>query len=83
MRGKANCCCLARVQLSVLHPGGGRAVRRWLLSPVLKWWPPVSHLEFAIPQAFRCGDCSFLWEWTRSPVCNGTLLRARCNSFKY
>jgi hypothetical protein len=27
MRGKANCCCLARVQLSVLHPGDGRAVR--------------------------------------------------------
>jgi hypothetical protein len=26
MRGKANC-CLARVQLSVLHPGGGRAAR--------------------------------------------------------
>jgi hypothetical protein len=21
MRGKANCCCLDRVQLSVLHPG--------------------------------------------------------------
>jgi hypothetical protein len=33
MRGKANCCCLDRVQLSVLHPGNGRAVRRWLLSP--------------------------------------------------
>jgi hypothetical protein len=30
MRGKANCCCLVRVQLSVLHPGDGRAVRRWL-----------------------------------------------------
>jgi hypothetical protein len=27
MRGKANCCSLARVQLSVLHPGGGRAAR--------------------------------------------------------
>jgi hypothetical protein len=35
MRGKANCCCLARVQLSVLHPGDGRAVRRWLPSPSL------------------------------------------------
>ena len=33
MRGKANCRCRARVQLSVLHPGDGRAVRRWLLSP--------------------------------------------------
>jgi hypothetical protein len=27
MRGKANYCSLARVQLSVLHPGGGRAAR--------------------------------------------------------
>jgi hypothetical protein len=36
MRGKVNCCCLARVQLSVLHPGDGRAVRRWLLSPALR-----------------------------------------------
>jgi hypothetical protein len=26
-RGKANCCCLDRVQLSVLHPGDGRATR--------------------------------------------------------
>jgi hypothetical protein len=26
-RGKANCCCLDRVQLSVLHPGDGRVVR--------------------------------------------------------
>jgi hypothetical protein len=159
MRGKANCCCLARVQLSVLHPGDGRAVRRRLLSLALKrrpplerlptaavlasadetvsatyarglrlfgfngWfsspvrgrergpfgssvcpeaitvavlppetevvvallvqWSPASHLEFVIPQALRCGGCSFLREWTRSPVCNGTLLRARCNSFKY
>jgi hypothetical protein len=27
MRGKANCRCLARVQLSVLHPGDGGAAR--------------------------------------------------------
>jgi hypothetical protein len=27
MWGKANCCFLDRVQLSVLHPGDGRAVR--------------------------------------------------------
>jgi hypothetical protein len=27
MRGKANCCCLDRVQLSVLHPGDSRAAR--------------------------------------------------------
>jgi hypothetical protein len=158
MRRKANCCCLARVQLSVLHLGDGHAVRRWLLSLVLKWWSPLvrlptatvasadetitatcarglrlfgfngwfsspmrgcergpfsssvcpeaivaavlppetevvvvllvqwssaSHLELVILQAFWCGGCSFLREWTRSLVCNGTLLRARCNSFKY
>jgi hypothetical protein len=46
-------------------------------------WSPVRHLELVILQAFCCGGCSFLREWTRSPVCNGTLLRARCNSFKY
>jgi hypothetical protein len=27
MQGKANCCCRARVQLSILHPGDGRAAR--------------------------------------------------------
>jgi hypothetical protein len=47
MRGKANCYCLARVQLSVLHPGDGRAVRRWLLSPVLKWGLPLVRLPTA------------------------------------
>jgi hypothetical protein len=29
MRGKANCCCLDRVQLSVLHPGR-RSCRAWV-----------------------------------------------------
>jgi hypothetical protein len=48
MQGKANCCCLVRVQLSVLHPGDGRAMRRRLLSPVLKWWPPLGRLPTAI-----------------------------------
>jgi hypothetical protein len=38
MQGKANCCYLARVQQFVLHPGDGRTVRRWLLSPVRCWW---------------------------------------------
>jgi hypothetical protein len=53
MRGKANCCCLDRVQLSVLHPGGGYIVRRWLLLPVLKWWPPLVRLPTA---AIASGD---------------------------
>jgi hypothetical protein len=47
MRGKANCCYLARVQLSILRPGDGGAMRRWLLSPVLKWWSPLVRLPTA------------------------------------
>jgi hypothetical protein len=47
MRGKANCCFLARVQLSVLHPGSGRAMHRRLLSPVLKRRPPLVRLPTA------------------------------------
>jgi hypothetical protein len=50
---------------------------------LLVQWSPASHLEFIVPQALWCGGCSFLREWTRSPVCNGTCLRARCNYFKY
>jgi hypothetical protein len=45
--GKANYCCLAKVQLSVLHSGHGRAMRRWLLSPVLKWWLALVRLPTA------------------------------------
>jgi hypothetical protein len=47
MRGKVNCCCLARVQLSVLHPDDGRAVRRRLRSPVPKQRPPLVRLPTA------------------------------------
>jgi hypothetical protein len=52
------------------------------LSPLVQR-SSARHLEFVIPQAFRRGGRSYLWEWTRSPVCNGTLLRARCNRFRY
>jgi hypothetical protein len=48
MRGKANCYCLVRVQLFVLHPSDGRAVRRCLLSPVPKWWPSLVGLPTAV-----------------------------------
>jgi hypothetical protein len=47
MRGKVNYCCMARVQLSVLHLGDGHAVRRRLLSPVLKRRPPLERLPTA------------------------------------
>ena len=33
----------------------------------------ASQLEFVIPQALRCGGCSYPREWNRSSVCNGTL----------
>jgi hypothetical protein len=39
----------------------------------------VSHLEFAVPQALRCGGCSYPREWNRSSVCNGTLSAGVCS----
>jgi hypothetical protein len=44
--------------------------RRRSLS-LLMQWSPASCSELVIPQAFWYGGCSFLREWTRSPVCNG------------
>jgi hypothetical protein len=183
MRGKANCCCPARVQHSVLCPGGcgrlhrevaqhvvrreggtrvlGRSrsrsrdengsedlpvrfgrpplagavlVGRWTLPSLLRWWQlekvspptissalpalrasgslalmagsrpprgdtneslpavafalgpslllqrsPASHPEFVVPQALRCGGCSYPREWNRSSVCNGTLSAGVCS----
>jgi hypothetical protein len=57
MREKANCCCLAKVQLSVLHLGDGRAVRRWLPSPALqrgrtsttRVWSAASVVSCSVP----------------------------------
>jgi hypothetical protein len=40
---------------------------------------PASHLEFVVPQALWCGGCSYLREWNRSPVCNGTLSMGVCS----
>jgi hypothetical protein len=34
---------------------------------------PVSHPEFVVPQALRCGGCLYPRGWNRSSVCNGTL----------
>jgi hypothetical protein len=47
MRGKADYCSLARVQLSVLHPGGGRVAHGWPLSPALEWGLPLVRLPTA------------------------------------
>jgi hypothetical protein len=39
----------------------------------------ASHLEFVVPQALRCGGCSYPREWNRSSVCNGTLSAGVCS----
>ena len=40
---------------------------------------PASHPEFVVPQALRCGGCSYPREWNRSSVCNGTLSTGVCS----
>jgi hypothetical protein len=40
---------------------------------------PASHPEFVVPQALRCGGCSYPREWNRSSVCNGTLSVGVCS----
>jgi hypothetical protein len=39
----------------------------------------VSHQEFVVPQALRCGGCSYPREWNWSSVCNGTLSAGVCS----
>jgi hypothetical protein len=39
----------------------------------------ASHPEFVVPQALRCGGCSYPREWNRSSVCNGTLSASVCS----
>jgi hypothetical protein len=41
--------------------------------------PASSQLEFVVPQALRCGGCSYPREWNRSSVCNGTLSAGVCS----
>jgi hypothetical protein len=33
----------------------------------------ASHPKLVVPQALRCGGCSYPREWNRSSVCNGIL----------
>jgi hypothetical protein len=40
---------------------------------------PASHPEFVVPQALRCGGCSYPREWNQSSVCNGTLSAGVCS----
>jgi hypothetical protein len=46
---------------------------------LLLQWSTVSHLELVVPQALRCGGCSYPWEWNRSSICNGTLSAGVCS----
>jgi hypothetical protein len=41
----------------------------------------ASHPEFVVPQALRCGGCSYPREWNRSSICNGTLSASVCSSW--
>jgi hypothetical protein len=59
-----------------------RVKRRPLRLPkvsLLLQWSAVSHLEFVVPRALRCGGCSYPREWNRSSVCNGTLSAGVCS----
>jgi hypothetical protein len=53
-------------------------LRRRSLSLLLQR-SPASHPEFIVPQALRCGGCSYPQEWNRSSVCNGTLSAGVCS----
>jgi hypothetical protein len=39
----------------------------------------AGRLEFVVPQALRCGGCSYPRGWNRSSVCNGTLSADVCS----
>jgi hypothetical protein len=39
----------------------------------------ASRPEIVVPQALRCGGCSYPREWNRSSVCNGTLSAGVCS----
>jgi hypothetical protein len=54
------------VAASVLGP--------WLLL----WRSLASRPESVVPQALRCGGCSYPRGWNRSSVCNGTLSAGVC-----
>jgi hypothetical protein len=39
----------------------------------------ASHPEFVVPQALRCGGCSYPREWNQGFVCNGILSAGVCS----
>jgi hypothetical protein len=46
---------------------------------LLLQWLAASHPKFVVPQALRCGGCSYPREWNWSSVCNGTLSAGVCS----
>jgi hypothetical protein len=48
-------------------------------SLTLLQWSAASYPEFVVPQALRCGGCSYPREWNWSFVCNGTLSAGVCS----
>jgi hypothetical protein len=54
-----------------------RSERRSL--SLLLQWSAASQLEFVVPQALRCGGCSYPREWNRSSICNGNLSVGVCS----
>jgi hypothetical protein len=46
---------------------------------LLLQWSAASQLELVVPQALRCGGCSYPREWNRSSLCNGTLSASVCS----
>jgi hypothetical protein len=76
MRGKANCCCLARVQHSVLRPGDCGRLRRgshntsYAARAVLVFWDgPV--LAFVERTGVRTCRCALGWPTLASAVLVG------------
>jgi hypothetical protein len=55
----------------------GRPERRSL--SLLMERAAASQLEFVVPQAPRCGGCSYPRVWNGSSVCNGTLSVGVCS----
>jgi hypothetical protein len=56
----------------------GRPERRSL--SLLMEWAAASQLEYVVPQALRCGGCSYPREWNQSSICNGTSSADVCSS---
>jgi hypothetical protein len=42
-------------------------------------WSAASHPKLVVPQALRCGGCSYPLEWNRSSVFNGILSAGVCS----